>query len=390
LKKLKVVALNDTMGAYHHFRLTCANDSLNCRAIQFSSIDHTNLWSASSENNKNITTLFKDKPITEVSKTEIKNRLFEVLEQIEPEVIILSGWDATPSLFALSWAMKYKTPTVIISESQEHDFKRNKIKEYFKSFLLSLVDSAFVGGINQRRYLVNLGFDNEIIFEGCDIVDNEFFMQPSDETDVENLKLPQKYFLTSCRFVKKKNLNILIDAFAALDRYYPEWSLVLAGDGPLREELESLVMKYNLSSKVYFLGYLDYLEMKHVYSTASCFGLPSTTEQWGLVINEALASGIPVICSENVGSAPNLLSGEHVGYTFNPKSSGDLLDKMKKIIADLKDTDFSSTTREVISRWDRDKYAKSLSNASHMAIERYKKRSFYKNLLLKLFILIKQ
>ena len=62
------------------------------------------------------------------------------------------------------------------------------------------------------------------------------------------------------------------------------------------------------------------------------------------------------------------------------------LDKMKKIIADLKDTDFSSTTREVILG-DRDKYAKSLFNASHMAIERYKKRSFYKNLLLKLFIL---
>ena len=133
--------------------------------------------------------------------------------------------------FALSWAMKNKTPTVIISESQEHDFKRNKIKEYFKSFLLSLVDSAFVGGINQKRYLVNLGFDKEIIFEGCDIVDNEFFMQPSEETDVENFKLPQKYFLTSCRFVKK-NLNILIDAFAALDRYYPEWSLVLAEMGP--------------------------------------------------------------------------------------------------------------------------------------------------------------
>ena len=76
-------------------------------------------------------------------------------------------------------------------------------------------------------------------------------------------------------------------------------------------------------------------------------------------------------------SAPNLLSGEHVGYTFNPKSSEDLLDKMKKIIADLKDTDFSSTTREVISRWDRDKYAKSLFNASHMAID-IKKEVFIK------------
>ena len=268
--------------------------------------------------------------------------------------------------------------------------KAKQNKRIFQKFLIRSSRPAFVGGINQKRYLINLGFDNEIIFEGCDIVDNEFFMQPSDKEDVENLMLPQKYFLTSCRFVKKKNLNILIDAYAQLYRDHPEWSLVLAGDGPLKEELESLVRKYNLSSRVYFLGYLDYIEMKHVYSRASCFVLPSTTEQWGLVINEALASGIPVICSENAGSAPNLLSGEHVGYTFNPKSSQDLLDKMKKIIVELKVTDFSSTTREVISRWDRNRYAKSLSNAAQAAIERYKHRGIFKKLLLELYIFLKK
>ncbi len=388
MKKIRAVALNDTMGSYHHFRLICANDSLDCTAIQFSSIDHTNLWQGSPEENKQIITLFDDKPITEVSKAKIRDRLFKVLDEVDPEVVILSGWDAIPSLIALLWAMENNKPTVIISESQEHDFPRYRIKECFKNFLLDLIDSAFVGGINQRNYLVKLGFDNDMIFEGCDIVDNKFFMRPSRKEDIENLKLPENYFLTSCRFVEKKNLKILIEAFSSLESVHTEWSLVLAGDGPLRRELESLVLEYNLSDKVHFLGYLDYLTMKNVYAGASCFVLPSTTEQWGLVINEALASGIPVICSKNVGSAPNLLSGQHVGYVFDPLSSTDLLGKMEKIISELKHTDFTSVAQEVISKWDRNKYSDSINKASKLGIKEYKKRSFVKILSLKLYIFL--
>ena len=227
-----------------------------------------------------------------------------------------------------------------------------------------------------------------MIFEGCDIVDNKFFMRPSRKEDIENLKLPENYFLTSCRFVEKKNLKILIEAFSSLESVHTEWSLVLAGDGPLRRELESLVLEYNLSDKVHFLGYLDYLTMKNVYAGASCFVLPSTTEQWGLVINEALASGIPVICSKNVGSAPNLLSGQHVGYVFDPLSSTDLLGKMEKIISELKHTDFTSVAQEVISKWDRNKYSDSINKASKLGIKEYKKRSFVKILLLKLYIFL--
>lgn len=380
------MVLNDTMGHYHHFRLSCANTSLDCTAIQFSSIDHTNLWDASADENRKIITLFNDKPITEIAKLKIKKRVFEVLDNINPEAVILSGWDATPSLLALLWAIKRRRPTVIISESQEHDFKRNFLKELLKSLLLKLVDVAFVGGVNQRSYLIKLGFEDKRIFEGCDVVDNDFFMQDSTIEEIENLKLPNSYFLTSCRFVEKKNLKLLIESFSLLSPQYREWSLVLAGDGPLRKDLEALVIKNNLSNRVHFTGYLDYREMKHVYAGASCFVLPSTTEQWGLVINEALASGIPVLCSENVGSAPNLLSGLHVGYTFNPMSSKDLLQKMIKIIDELKDTDFASQARRVISEWGKEKYSKNIHSASALAVKIYKKKSYIQESLLKLFI----
>ena len=386
MEKVKAVVLNDTMGDYHHFRLICANDSLHCKAIQFSSIDHTNFWDASKEKNKNIFTLFNHKPITEIDKFKIKKRLFEVLDDINPEVVILSGWDAVPSLLALSWAINNNKPTVIVSESQKHDFKRKLPKEFLKRLLLKLIDTAFVGGINQRLYLMELGFEDHRIFEGCDIVDNEFFILESKPEDIKNLNLPNQFFLTSCRFVEKKNLRTLIDAFSEISHAHPDWSLVLAGDGPLKEDLKSLTIKRDVSDKVYFPGYLDYIEMKHAYAAASCFVLPSTTEQWGLVINEALASGLPVICSENVGSAPNLLSNQHVGYMFDPFSSKDLENKMMTIIKEIKTIDFSINAKSVISEWGRDKYSKNIQLASAKAIEIYERKGILKRFFLKLFI----
>lgn len=374
------------MGDYHYYRLQCANDFLDCIAIQFSSKDHTNFWDASTEKNKNVVTLFEKDPITEIDKSKIQKKLFEVLDDINPEVVILSGWDAVPSLLALLWAINHNIPTVIISESQSHDFKRIFLKELVKKFLLRLVDTAFVGGINQRSYLNNLGFESLRIYEGCDIVDNEFFSQETKGYDFNKLNLPNQFFLTSCRFVEKKNLKILIEAFSLLSNAYPDWSLVLAGDGPLKADLETLVSEYGLSDKVHFPGYLNYLDMKHAYAAASCFVLPSTTEQWGLVVNEALASGIPVICSENVGSAPNLLSKKHVGYTFNPYSSYDLKEKMLSIIQELETKDFATDAREVVSQWGREKYSRNIKKASEQAISLHRNRGLFTKIILKLFI----
>ena len=167
-KKIKAVVLNDTMGPYHYFRLDCANKYLDATALEFSSMDHTNLWSTDNFDKTNVVTLFSEEPITKIPSILIKKKLFKALYNLNPEVVILSGWDAIPSLYALLWALKNNIPTVIISESQEFDFKRSEIKELGKKLILKLIDSAFVGGINQSNYLIKLGFEKERIFLGVE------------------------------------------------------------------------------------------------------------------------------------------------------------------------------------------------------------------------------
>jgi glycosyltransferase involved in cell wall biosynthesis len=377
------------MGPYHFFRLDCANKYLDVTALEFSSIDHTNLWTNNNSDKTNTITLFSEEPITKIPSLLIKKKVFKVLNNLNPEVVILSGWDAIPSLYTLLWALKNNIPTVVISESQEFDFKRSEIKELGKKLILKLIDSAFVGGVNQSDYLIKLGFKKERIFLGCDVVDNDFFFQ-SNKADNKKIvsQLPKFFFMTSCRFVEKKNLFFLIKVFEKFQRKIKDWSLVLVGDGPLKEDLIRFSNQLNISEKVVFTGYQEYESISSIYNSASCFVLPSITEQWGLVVNEALASGIPVLCSKRAGCAPNLIENNGVGYTFDPFSENDLETKMYQIVEDLKSSNFKSKTYSIISQWGKDKYSNNILKAAEQAIESKAERGFLAGAFLESFIKI--
>jgi glycosyltransferase involved in cell wall biosynthesis len=202
------------------------------------------------------------------------------------------------------------------------------------------------------------------------------------------INLPEKYFMTSCRFVEKKNLFFLIEAFSRFRQNNNCFKLLLVGDGPLKNKLEKFTKELSLENDIIFTGYKEYDHIKNIYSKASCFILPSITEQWGLVVNESLASGIPVIASNRVGSAPNLVENNNVGYTFDPFSLDDLVTKMEMIVDDLKSIDFTINTRRVISKWGGEKYSKNIYQAANIAIDHHHMRSFAATWFLSLFIKI--
>ena len=194
--------------------------------------------------------------------------------------------------------------------------------------------------------------------------------------------------MTSCRFVEKKNLSFLIKVFEKFQRKIEDWFLVLVGDGPLKEDLIEFSNQLNISEKVVFTGYQEYESIRSIYNSASCFVLPSITEQWGLVINEALASGLPVLCSKRAGCAPNLIENNQVGYTFDPFSEKDLETKMYQIVEDLKSLDFKSKTYSIISQWGKDKYSINILKATEQAIESKAERGFLASAFLESFIKI--
>ena len=180
-----------------------------------------------------------------------------------------------------------------------------------------------------------LGMPRERIFLGYDAVDNDYFTKGAATARIAEREarkrgelsevriryaLPARYFLASARLIEKKNLPRLIDAYAryrSLARNEP-WDLVLLGDGPLRPALCSQLHALGLDASVHLPGFIQYEELPVYYGLAETFVHASTTEQWGLVVNEAMASGLPVLVSNRCGCASDLVKEGENGIIFDP------------------------------------------------------------------------
>jgi len=104
------------------------------------------------------------------------------------------------------------------------------------------------------------------------------------------------------KYHKFKNLNLLIKAFAEVLKEFPEWELWVVGEGDMVDEYKNLAKELGIMEKVHFFGSLGDQELSKIYSKAKLLVLPSSFESFGMVVAEALAFGVPVIVSPNVGA----------------------------------------------------------------------------------------
>jgi glycosyltransferase involved in cell wall biosynthesis len=232
------------------------------------------------------------------------------------------------------------------------------------------------------------------IFTGYDVVDNNYFARRAREirnpkSEIRNkYGLPENYFLASARFIEKKNLPRLIEAYAeyrdrlkgtgvtdpGYNRGAP-WDLVLLGDGPLRETLNAQLSTLNLHNHVHLPGFKQYDELPVYYALANAFVHPSTTEQWGLVVNEAIASGLPVIVSERCGCVPELVQGN--GFTFDPMDEHELASLLFRM-ATLSDDDrrrLGDASYKIAANFVPERFGEGLERGVRMALELTPRRS---------------
>jgi glycosyltransferase involved in cell wall biosynthesis len=140
--------------------------------------------------------------------------------------------------------------------------------------------------------------------------------------------------------------------------------LVLVGDGPQRDELRSMALVKGLT-EVHWPGFKYFHELPLYYALAGCFILPSVREPWGLVVNEAMASGLPVLVSNSCGCAPDLVREGENGYTFDPANIGQLVDFMRQIsISSFRQLQgMSEASRDIVSQFTLQIWADNLARA---------------------------
>ena len=240
---------------------------------------------------------------------------------------------------------------------------------------------------------------------GYDAVDNDYFaisaakMRNGPPKTRTACGLTNSYFLASARFIEKKNLFRLLEAYAIYrERCHSRaghnlrgaWSLVLLGDGPLRDQLITLLMRLNLSEHVLLPGFVQDHALPEDYAMAGAFIHASTTEQWGLVVNEAMASGLVVLISNRCGCAPDLVREGVNGFTFDPcdvEAMARLMFQVANLEPDRLAT-MGEASRRTSSEWGLDRFASGLAAAAKCALRiGPKKASFLDRLLLHALIL---
>jgi glycosyltransferase involved in cell wall biosynthesis len=219
-------------------------------------------------------------------------------------------------------------------------------------------------------------------------VDNSFFRQRCLQTRSRQAGfrsecgLPANYFLCVARLIPEKNLPFLLRAFAKYrglafelnkhDKNHPRdlWDLVLVGDGPEKQQLESDILRLRLGTHVVLSGKRDYTAMPAYYGLAHALILPSVSDTWGLAVNEAMASGLPVLVSNRCGCAPDLVQQDVNGFTFDPTNVEELAKIMLTLWANPPLLpSMGSASQQIISMWGPERFASGLAQAVKTALE---------------------
>ncbi|HEV3271721.1 MAG TPA: glycosyltransferase [Candidatus Methylacidiphilales bacterium] len=374
---IPVAIIFDNFGPYHIARLQAASADWNLLAIEAAGVSAVYAWEKNSTAGTfRRVTLVEQGTSEGVGRSELVGRLERVLDEFGPGVVVVPGWASPAAWGAMDWCARRGVPMVCMSESTEWDEPRTGWKEWIKRRLVGLFSSALVGGKRHSDYLTKLGMPAERIFMGYDAVDNRFFSEKAKEIGAcggearRKHGLPEDYFLASARFVEKKNLPRLLEAYA-LYRGSCEtpWPLALLGDGLLRGALESQLGALGLRDHVMMPGFKQVSDLPAYYALAGAFIHPSTVEPWGLVVNEAMASGLPVLVSNRCGCVPELVSEGVNGFTFDPLNVKELAQKMAQVSAPgFPRTVFGAKSSEIVAEWGCERFARGLSEAIEVAL----------------------
>ncbi|HEX3624665.1 MAG TPA: glycosyltransferase family 4 protein [Verrucomicrobiae bacterium] len=347
------------------------------------------------------------------------------LKELGVEVCFLPSYSPQQPLAALLAAKSLGIKTVMMNESHAGTARSGPAGTWLKHRLVGLFDAALVGGAPQKRYFASLGLPEDKIFVGYDAVDNDYFFRRAGETRKSpnetrvRYGLPENYFLSLGRFVAKKNLATLLRAFRKFLDLSPnsKTHLVMVGAGEEEPNLRALCEQLRLKTYrpaeagrsesrripspsndepgVHFFGFRQVEENPDFYALADAFILPSLYEEWGLVVNEAMASGLPVVVSETAGCAEDLLENGNShgmgkngvfesilsnglakrirrnGFVFDPGSSDEcaaifrVLESQKELRQAM-----GAASREIVEKFSCRRFAENALQSARTALER--------------------
>ena len=373
---IRVAIAFDNFGPYHVARLAGAARHMDVLAVETAATSGQYDWDSPDIPSALDRAILFDNEV-DISRATLAAAIDRKLSPFSPDAVAIPGWSTATSLAIAAWAVAHGVPVIAMSESNGWDFGRNPAREFLKRRIAEYFTAGLCTSDGQAEYLRALGLAPQAVFRGYNAVDNGYFARGAAREKGAPMPagdhgpLPETarghYFLASCRFVEKKNLARLLEAYGRFREGRgddpADWPLVLLGDGDLRPALEAHRTALGLSAHVHMPGFRQYHELPAYYGSAGCFVHASTTEQWGLVVNEAMAAGLPVIVSDRCGCAPVLVREGVNGYSFAPDDVDALAAAMRAIAAQDDDTAMRDASRALVADWGPDRFGQGMADA---------------------------
>lgn len=267
--------------------------------------------------------------------------VFSALNKIGPDVVLCGGYNYLASWQSAGWARVHGFPLLLWSESTSLDRRRgHRVVEFMKRGFLSLCRAFVVPGKSSLQYLKALGISDERIFMAPNAVDSRLFAALAEEARREELQvrarlsLPSRYFVYVGRLVRPKGVFELVEAYAQLDdEVRAKFGLVFVGDGADRSELMERASQITPGT-IQFPGFVQREGLAEFYALADVLIFPTHSDTWGLVVNEAMSCGLPVIATSVAGCVADLVQDGWNGFVVPPRDPSQLAAKMARLAGD--------------------------------------------------------
>lgn len=250
------------------------------------------------------------------------SELGSAIEASRPDTVLVSGWHSVSLVRAIFWCRRRGIPLLYRGDTHLADRAGSLSWRLRTRFLLTRFDRYLSVGVRAREYLKRFGIDDESVHDSPHAVDNAFFeeqarpFQEGDARDAARRDIDIAAAAFVVLFVGKLEAKKRPrDLIRALPLMSPSPVLVVVGSGALETACREDAAE--LGVDVRFCGFLNQSELGRVYGISDCLVLPSDWgETWGLVVNEAMASGVPCVVSDRGGCAPDLVVAGRTGETF--------------------------------------------------------------------------
>lgn len=245
--------------------------------------------------------------------------LMRQLDEFQPDVLVVNSWHIHAYMKAARrW--RGRALRVVVMDHQWLGTPKQWLGRLSRDvYIQRAFDGAFLPGDEQAVFARHLGFQQHEIISGLNTCDDPFFTGPQEQ--------PKNSFLFVGRLVDTKGVDVLAEAYQRYRATAEDpWPLIVAGIGPMDEQLKAI-------DGVELLGFVSPKDLPAVMASSGCLVLPSRFEPWGVVLQEAAASGQAVICTSTCGGASRLVLDGYNGRVVAPDKPAELAGAMSWVAA---------------------------------------------------------